>query len=97
MFNNIDGVGYHYGKPFTNTPNSYKELSSLMASMWASFNHDLDPNTGVFGFESKRNSYSTDYPVNMSFDANITSHLGPDTWRAEAISYIDSMAPVYYH
>lgn len=90
MFNNIDGVGCHYGKPFNNTPNSYKELSSLKASMWVSY-------TEVFGFESKWNSYSTDYPVNMSFDANITSNLEPDTWRAEAISFIKSMAPVYYY
>ncbi|KFY47887.1 hypothetical protein V495_01758 [Pseudogymnoascus sp. VKM F-4514 (FW-929)] len=97
VFNNIYGVGYHYGKPFSNTPNSYKELSSLMASMWASFIHDLNPNTGVFGFEIKWNPYSTDYPVNMVFDANITSHLEPDTWRADAISYINTIAPVYYH
>lgn len=32
VFNNIDGVVYHYGKPFNNTPNSYKELSRLMAT-----------------------------------------------------------------
>lgn len=96
VFNNIDGLGYHYGKPFNNTPKSYTDLSNLMTSMWASFIHDLDPNTGVPHFSMKWAAYNNDHPVDIVFDANVTSHLEADTWRGEGIAYINSTPQLYY-
>ncbi|BCS17296.1 uncharacterized protein APUU_10124A [Aspergillus puulaauensis] len=93
VFNNIAGLGYHYGKPFDGTPKSYENLSVLMASMWASFIHDLDPNSGID--ESERvywEGYSVKKPVDLVFDANTTSHIEPDTWRKDGIDYINSVA-----
>lgn len=96
VFNNIDGNGYHYGKPFAGTPPSYAQLSKLMTSMWASFIHDLDPNSGVSNFTNKWVSYATENPVDFVFDANVTSHMEPDTWRKEGIDYINSVANAYW-
>ncbi|KAJ9214436.1 hypothetical protein DTO166G4_4060 [Paecilomyces variotii] len=96
VFNNINGTGYHYGKPFAGTPPSYAELSKLMTSMWASFIHDLDPNSGVRNFTNKWTSYSQDKPADFLFDANVTSHMEPDTWRGEGIDYINSIAKAYW-
>ncbi|ORY56582.1 cholinesterase [Pseudomassariella vexata] len=45
VFNNLDGVGYHSGLPFNQTPPSYVALSNMMASMWVSFIVDGDPNS----------------------------------------------------
>jgi cholinesterase len=47
VFNNIDNLGYHYGLPFAGVPCSYYQLSYLMNSMWISFIHDLNPNSGI--------------------------------------------------
>ncbi|RAL07350.1 uncharacterized protein BO97DRAFT_429389 [Aspergillus homomorphus CBS 101889] len=43
ILNNLDGYGYH-PSPFESMPESYTELSHLMAWSWASFATDLDPN-----------------------------------------------------
>ncbi|KAE8150263.1 Alpha/Beta hydrolase protein [Aspergillus avenaceus] len=94
VFNNIAGLGYHYGKPFEGMPESYHQLSTLMASMWASFIHDLDPNSGIKD-EVRWQAYG-DQPVDLVFDANVTSYMEPDTWRKEGIDYINSNARVYW-
>ncbi|KAE8366167.1 Alpha/Beta hydrolase protein [Aspergillus caelatus] len=96
VFNNIEGLGYHYGKPFEGMPESYSQLSTLMASMWASFIHDLDPNSGIKDSEVRWQAYGADQPVDMVFDANVTSYMEPDTWRKEGIDYINSMAETYW-
>ncbi|EAW09931.1 uncharacterized protein ACLA_041490 [Aspergillus clavatus NRRL 1] len=95
VFHNIGGVGYDYGKPFAGVPESYKQLSKLMASMWASFIHDLDPNSGVGSSSVHWDPYSRHEPVDLLFDANVTSHMEPDTWRKKQIHYINSMAHKY--
>ncbi|KAL4963463.1 Alpha/Beta hydrolase protein [Aspergillus stella-maris] len=92
VFNNIEGWGYHYGKPFDGLPESYKELSILVSSMWASFIHDLDPNSGIDqGEDVYWEGYSVEEPVDLVFDANVTSYNEPDTWRKEGIDFLNSI------
>ncbi|KAL2862829.1 Alpha/Beta hydrolase protein [Aspergillus lucknowensis] len=97
VFNNIAGQGYHYGKPFAGMPPRYADLSVLMASMWASFIHDLDPNSGI-GENSDVywEGYAVDQPVDLVFDANVTSYMEPDTWRKEGIDFINSIAKAFW-
>lgn len=105
VFKNIEGRGYHYGKPFRGVPESYVQLSQVMTSMWAAFIHDLDPNLaagavdGGGGSDGLRwDSYGQDNPVDLLFDADAnatTSRMEADTWRKEAIDYINSNADVY--
>lgn len=97
VFHNLDGVGYHYGEPFAGAPPSYAALSTLMAGMWASFIHDMDPNTGIGDFfPNEWVPYAKGKPVDMVFDANITSYMEPDTWRKDGIDYINSIAKAYW-
>ncbi|KAF5858013.1 hypothetical protein ETB97_004978 [Aspergillus alliaceus] len=96
VFNNIKGLGYHDGKPFEGMPESYSQLSTLMASMWASFIHDLDPNSGIKDREVRWQAYGATQPVDLVFDANATSYMEPDTWRKEGIDYINSIAKTYW-
>ena len=96
VFNNIAGLGYHYGKPFAGMPESYIQLSDLMTSMWASFIHDLDPNSGIKDSDVRWQAYGKDQPVDLVFDANVTSYMEPDTWRQEGIDYINSVASAYW-
>ncbi|PYH32854.1 cholinesterase [Aspergillus neoniger CBS 115656] len=98
VFNNIAGLGYHYGKPFAGMPESYVQLSNLMTSMWASFIHDLDPNSGIKDSDVQWQPYGKDQPVDLVFDANVTSYsyMEPDTWRKEGIDYINSVANAYW-
>jgi carboxylesterase type B len=93
VFNNIAGLGYHYGLPFEGMPESYMRLSTLMASMWASFIHDLDPNSGVDA-DVYWEGYGVDQPVDIVFDANVTAlgYMEDDTWRKEGIDFINSVA-----
>ena len=96
VFRNFAGLGYHYGKPFVDVPKSYFELSNLVASMWASFIHDLDPNSGISDASVHWDSYKEGKPVDIVFDANATSHMEPDTWRKDGIDYINSVAKAYW-
>ncbi|THX94206.1 alpha/beta-hydrolase [Aureobasidium pullulans] len=98
VFNNLQGLGYAI-PPFANKSSAFTELSDFMSKSWVTFVHDLDPN----GFHKGVNSslpawpvYSVDEPQNMVFDANVTSHPEPDTWRAEGIKLI-SDNNVQYH
>ncbi|KAL4897360.1 Alpha/Beta hydrolase protein [Aspergillus ambiguus] len=99
VFNNIQGQGYHDGKPFAGMPGSYTQLSRLMTRMWASFIHDLDPNSGITNETTVEwEPYGLESPVDMLFDANVTGygHMEPDTWRKEAIDYLNSVASVFW-
>jgi carboxylesterase type B len=90
VFDNLNGQGYAVD-PFANKSSAFTELADFMSKSWVAFVHDLDPN----GFVAGRNSslpawprYSVDAPKNMVFDANVTSHAEPDTWRKEGIKLI---------
>ncbi|KAJ6014738.1 hypothetical protein N7540_009329 [Penicillium herquei] len=96
VFNNIYGDGYHYGKPFAGVPQSYYDLSSMMTSMWASFIHDLDPNPGTVNKSVHWKAYGSDNPVDLFLNANTTSHMEADTWRKEAIDYLNSVAKAFW-
>ena len=100
VFNNIAGQGYHYGKPFEGVPESYEKLSGMMASMWAAFIHGLDPNFDQDDASPSAavtwEEYSAkDTPVDLLLDANVTSSMEEDTWRKDAIAYINSIPDVY--
>lgn len=108
MFYNLQGVGYPEvmeTPPFEGKGQSYTELARLMNSAWISFVHNLDPNTfrtqnsTGCGFPGMQlwPKYSIENPQNFVFDANVTSHPEPDTWRKEAIKLInDNVAGVYH-
>ncbi|CAK7216765.1 hypothetical protein SCUCBS95973_002917 [Sporothrix curviconia] len=100
IMNNIQGYGYPIN-PFANISDSVTELSYLMAGSWASFVTDLDPNnwTGR-GRNYTQNGvqwpvYTADSPQNMVWDANVTSYVEPDTWRAAGIQLINDNAENY--
>ncbi|GLI77262.1 hypothetical protein PoHVEF18_005550 [Penicillium ochrochloron] len=92
VFHNIAGLGYHYGKPFAGVPQSYIDLSTMMTSMWASFIHDLNPNSGVVNKSIHWQAYGKNQPVDLLFSANTTSYMEADTWRKEGIDYINAIA-----
>ncbi|KAH0342270.1 alpha/beta-hydrolase, partial [Aureobasidium melanogenum] len=89
VFNNLNGLGYAID-PFANKSSAFTDLSDFMSKSWVTFVHDLNPN----GYAGKNSSlptwpvYSVEAPQNMVFDANVTSHAEPDTWRAEGIKLI---------
>lgn len=92
VFHNIAGLGYHYGKPFAGVPQSYIDLSTMMTSMWASFIHDLNPNSGVVNRSIHWQAYGKNKPVDLLFSGNTTSYMEADTWRKDGIDYINSIA-----
>jgi len=97
VFNNLQGLGYAVN-PFLNKSESYDQLSDLMSKSWASFVHGLDPN-GFSGREAGVPAwpvYSTGNPMNLVFDANVTSFTEPDTFRQEGISIINANAVLYH-
>ncbi|KAJ5793531.1 Carboxylesterase type B [Penicillium paradoxum] len=96
VFHNIAGLGYHYGKPFAGVSQSYIDLSSMMANMWVSFIHDLDPNSAVGEGSVRWDSYTTGKPVDLVLDANTTSRMEADTWRKDGIEYISSVAQAFW-
>jgi len=95
VFYNTQNIGYHYGTPFNGVPASYYALSQLMTSMWASFIHDLDPNSGVNNTAIHWDAYDNANPRDFVFDANVTSYMEADTWRKDGIDYINSIALAY--
>ncbi|KAK7546631.1 Alpha/Beta hydrolase protein [Phyllosticta citricarpa] len=102
VFNNLLGVGYYppvSEPPFDGMPQGYADLAATMSSAWIRFFVDGNPNgaegeglsqggveTGPWG------PYSVDEPTNFVFDANVTSHVEPDTWRKEGIAWINAHA-----
>ena len=104
--NQLLGVGYVAPgavPPFQNEPRSHAEVARLMDSSWISFVHDQNPNSfrqgrGQGGFPGMRlwPRYAVGNPMNFVFDANVTSHPEPDTWRAEGIRLVnENNAGVY--
>lgn len=103
VFLNFDGLGYNgvngfAGNPFAGKPESYRDLAYLMASSWATFVTDLDPNsfrkenTGVMGRTEGWPIYAAKDPMDYVFDANVSSYAEPDTFREEGIALINSAA-----
>ena len=101
MFLNTMGVGYEPAAtpPFENKTQPYFDLAHLMDSSWVSFVHDLDPNSYRMGNGSIETwpVYDVGNPQNFVFDANVTSHAEPDTWRMEGIALINSGNAAVYH
>lgn len=98
VFDNINGLGYAID-PFLDKPQSYFDLSKLMSCSWASFVHDLDPNSfrssragqQIAGAADPWPKYGTASAAqNIVWDANVTSHAEPDTFRAAGIDLINS-------
>ncbi|RLN92009.1 hypothetical protein BBJ28_00012755 [Nothophytophthora sp. Chile5] len=95
VFYNLLGDGYNNSvatDPFLNKPESYTRLARLMTRMWASFIVHETPNySGVTHLQWPE--YTTDEPLNIVFDANVTelAYVAPDTYRAEGIAYLTSL------
>ncbi|OJJ00300.1 hypothetical protein ASPVEDRAFT_51519 [Aspergillus versicolor CBS 583.65] len=95
MFNNLEGVGYRPDiLPFEGKGQSYIDLADLMSSSWASFIYDLDPNkyNGRDDKIPKWPKYDLEDPQDFVFDANVTSHAEPDTFREKGIALINDNA-----
>jgi carboxylesterase type B len=95
VFRNIDGVGFRPDiKPFAGKPQRYIDLAYFISSTWASFVHDLDPNSWKSRPKNigKWPRYKVEDPVDFVFDANMTSHAEQDTWRKEGIDFINAHA-----
>ncbi len=105
VFLNTMGYGYNAEhnsvNPFLHKPQSYFDLSRLMASSWASFVYDLDPNSfraanaNVSGATADWPVYSVGDPMDYVFDANVSSYAEPDTFRAAGIALINSANVAY--
>ncbi|KIW10074.1 hypothetical protein PV08_11034 [Exophiala spinifera] len=96
---NLQGVGYPPVRipPFQGKPESYKDLARLMSGHYVSFVASFDPNAwrsgsnaGPFSAVAPWPAYSLTNPQNFVYDANVTSHLESDTWRAAGINLINS-------
>jgi len=66
-----------------------------MNSNWISFIHDLDPNAwretyDFNGTEAQWPVYDVSNPMDMVFDANISSYAEPDTYRKEGMALINA-------
>jgi len=98
VFDNIMGVGYAPPLPFTNKPQNFIDLASLMSKSWASFINSGNPNGWVGRPASSPNwpEYSV-ATQDMLFDANITKLAmpEPDTWRQEGIALVNSLNFAY--
>jgi acetylcholinesterase len=103
VFNNVYGLGYAIN-PFLDKPQSYLDLSKLMSCSWASFVHDLDPNSFRNGAVGKQIAgkaapwprYGTGSGAqNIVWDANVTSFVEPDTFRAAGIDLINKNSLLY--
>ncbi|KAK0662826.1 Acetylcholinesterase [Lasiodiplodia hormozganensis] len=131
-FYNLLGVGFESVKnPFEGKPASYAELARTMASMWAAFIVDLDPNryddddealvtaSGVHGEEAEEVAermggpwgagpggraaaaalwpkYDLGDPRDFVFDANVTSFVEMDTYRAAGVDMINANAAAVF-
>lgn len=107
VFYNLLGVGYvapDTVPPFQGKGKSYRELSRLMDASWISFVYDQNPNSfrtgksnGGFAGMKPWPRYDLDSPQDFVFDANVTSHPEPDTYRAAGMKLInDNNAGVYH-
>jgi len=103
VFHNTDGLGYAVN-PFQDMSESYFDLATLMSSSWASFIHDLDPNSwrARGQWKNKRTplwpKYNSRNPQDIVWDANFTglAVVEKDNFRASSISLIIShFADIY--
>jgi len=89
VFANTDGEGYKV-TPFTSGAEgiAQRDVAKLMSRMWVAFITTGDPNlSGVPSASWPK--YSLDAPANFIFDANVTSYVEDDVFRAEAIAYFN--------
>lgn len=97
VFYNLLGTGYEpiSAPPFTNKTQPYRDLARFISSSWSSFVSDLDPNSwrenGQWsGAEDLWPMYDNADPLDYVFDANVTSHTEPDTFRKEGMELINA-------
>ncbi|RII16374.1 hypothetical protein CUC08_Gglean002812 [Alternaria sp. MG1] len=93
VFLNVDGVGHEFNFLASNVTTSrdeYLELSKRMSLMWLSFVNELSPNAR-FALDSGLiwPAYTNRSATNMVFRKHGLS-LEDDTWRASAISRLNS-------
>lgn len=93
VFNNLQGLGYAVN-PFEGEPASFAALSKLMSCSWAAFVYDGNPNghgqSGIPEWPVYDNGIGG-YGQDFVFDANVTSHPEPDTYRGAAIAYMNTL------
>ncbi|KAF1921074.1 Alpha/Beta hydrolase protein [Ampelomyces quisqualis] len=99
VFLNLQGVGYLPAAvpPFTNKTQSYRDLAKFMNSNWVSFVHNLDPNAwresyAWSGAEETWPKYDLCNPMDLVFDANVSSYAESDTYRKEGMELINANA-----
>ncbi|GAA5837771.1 hypothetical protein JCM3766R1_000579 [Sporobolomyces carnicolor] len=93
-------VAYVFSNPLpTQNPLSTRpgdaELAKLMTSQWVSFINDLSPNNNQVNGSIEWPNYQ-DSPTNFVFRRN-GSWIEPDTFRQDAISYINSLGYQLQH
>ena len=103
VFNNVQGLGYAVN-PFADRGPSYANLSKLMSCSWASFVHDLDPNSfrsssvgkDIVGQAAPWPTYGNgSQAMNIVWDANVTSFAERDDFRAKGIDLINQNSLLY--
>jgi Carboxylesterase family len=104
VFYNTMGLGYppQNLNPFEGRGQSYVDLARFMDSNWVSFVSDLDPNSWRDGGEKWNGTeamwprYEGGNPMNIVFDANVSSYAEADTYRLEGMRLInENNAGVY--
>lgn len=100
VFLDLGGYGYAQG-PFINASAATVDLAYMAAGMWASFIVDYDPNSSAasnvtWPLYSANATATTSLNetldivgMNMVFDANVTSYIEIDDFRAEGIRYLN--------
>lgn len=99
VFRNIEGLGFRPDiKPFTGLDQRYIDLAYFMSSTWASFIHDLEPNSwrGRSKKIPKWPRYSIQNPRDFVFEANGTCHAEKDGYREEGMQLINDHAVSVY-
>ena len=102
VFDNVKGIGYPetgVPNPFEGKPQSYLDAAFLISASWASFVHDLDPNSwrGRHADQPAWPVYDHKKPRNIVWDANCTglAYIEEDTWRQSGIQWIIENAMAY--
>ncbi|KAJ4287289.1 hypothetical protein N0V90_012687 [Kalmusia sp. IMI 367209] len=89
VFYNLQRMGFG-AQP---VPENYESLAKLVSSMWVSFFVEGDPNAhgqeGVAGWPVYKGEGG--YAEDFVFEVNGTSGVERDTWRAEGMTYLNSV------